>query len=416
MRFSFFLFVILAGWPLAAAAAPKGDDGWTVAEVNVARRNFFGLMEMSERGVILEALASDTQIAALRQAHDEALQPAVSDCHDAACIDDAIRWSDADIATVATELQHLYATNPAVQAFTEDVLRHSERFALYAQRPGPALLSSMWTDAAQGINRILSVYGEGAAPRYAAIDKMRYDPKSPTYVQLLHAVVAEIASDNNPRRPFFFPAMKYAVMLLASNDRMDAGRYEPLEKTENAAAIRRIAKVNWAQYPYSVIVVPGEGPEQGDVPLSPLSRVRVEQAARLFRAGKAPFLLVSGGTVHPMLTPFDEAMEMRKELETQWGVPADAILVDPYARHTTTNLRNAAREVFRYGIPSQEPMLIASDEAQITVITKSAFETRCLNEMHLLPWISLRRISATVIQMVPNRDALHQDPTDPMDP
>ena len=61
-------------------------------------------------------------------------------------------------------------------------------------------------------------------------------------------------------------------------------------------------------------------------------------------------------------------------------------------------------------------MLIASDEAQITVITKSAFETRCLNEMHLLPWISLRRISATVIQMVPNRDALHQDPTDPMDP
>ena len=120
--------------------------------------------------------------------------------------------------------------------------------------------------------------------------------------------------------------------------------------------------------------------------------------------------------MHPMLTQFDEAMEMRKELMMQWGVPADAILVDPYARHTTTNLRNAAREVIRYGLPLHRPMLIASDEAQIAVIAKPAFEKRCLDEMHLRPWVSLKRISPTEVEMLPNRDSLQEDPTDPMDP
>jgi len=416
IRSTLLLAAILTIGQHVDAEVSKGSDAWSIAEANVARRNFFGLVEMSEHAGVAEALASDAQIVALQNKRDQALQKAISDCHDAPCIDGAFRWSDDDISNVATELQHLYTGSPAVRAFTEKVLRASGHLALDEQKPGAELLSTMWTNSAQAFNRIISVYGEAMAPRYAAIDRMRYDPKSPTYLELLHAVAAEIASGDDPHRPFFFAAMKFAVMLLATNDRLDAGRYEPLANTENAAAIRKVAKINWARYQYSVILVPGEGPEQSDTPLSPLGRVRVEQAARLFHAGKAPFILVSGGTVHPMLTQFDEAMEMRKELMMQWGVPADAILVDPYARHTTTNLRNAAREVIRYGLPLHRPMLIASDEAQIAVIAKPAFEKRCLDEMHLRPWVSLKRISPTEVEMLPNRDSLQEDPTDPMDP
>ena len=400
----------------AGSEAMKNDDAWTVLEANVARRDFFGLMAVFSDAAVLHALASDARIAEVRKERDQALKLAVKQCRDAPCIDNALRWSEPDIATVTSEFQHLYSSDPAVRAFTEEVLRRSGRLALYDRQPGAALLSAMWTASAESMNRTISVYGEAAPPRYAHIDSMRYDPKSSTYVQLLHSVAALIDSENGAERPFFFAATKYAVMLLASNDRLDAGRYEPLESTENAAAIRRAKMVDWAHYPYSAILVPGEGPELADVPFSPLGRVRVEQAARLFRAGKAPFILVSGGTVHPMLTQFDEAMEMRKELVTQWGLPADAILVDPYARHTTTNLRNAVREVIRYGIPSKQPILIASDEAQIAMIASPAFETRCMNEMHLRPWLSLTRLSATEIEMLPNRDSLQEDSTDPMDP
>jgi hypothetical protein len=398
------------------ARAQRNVDPWSAIEAKVARRNFFGLTAIDEKKDVMHALNSDPGIAAVRDRRRQVLEQAVNDCHDAPCFDQALRWSEDDLAAVSSRLRVLYAKNPEARAFTEKVLRSSGRFALSEKLAGADLLSTVWTNAALGINRIIAVYGEGAPPHYARIDSMRYDPKSPEYAQLLHAIVAMIESEDDSRQSFFYPSMKYAVMLLASNDRLDAGRYEPLATTENAAAIRRTKTIDWKRYPYTILVVPGEGPEQPDVALSPLGRVRVEQAVRLYRARKAPFLLVSGGTVHPMLTHFNEAMEMREELMTQWGVPKDAIFVDPYARHTTTNLRNAVREVLRYGIPADKPMLITSDAGQSVMIISPAFTRRCRDEMHLLPWKTLKPVSSTQAEMFPSRDSLQEDPVDPMDP
>ena len=50
---------------------------------------------------------------------------------------------------------------------------------------------------------------------------------------------------------------------------------------------------------------------------------------RDFRQKKAPFILVSGGNVHPNLTPYNEALEMKMALMREFGVPENAILVDP---------------------------------------------------------------------------------------
>ncbi len=77
-------------------------------------------------------------------------------------------------------------------------------------------------------------------------------------------------------------------------------------------------------------------------------------AVKRYRQGLAPLLLVSGGAVHPKRTPYNEALEMKKELMNVYGIPARAIIVEPHARHTTTNFRNAARLVYRYGIPADK--------------------------------------------------------------
>ena len=71
----------------------------------------------------------------------------------------------------------------------------------------------------------------------------------------------------------------------------------------------------------------------------------------MYRQHQAPFIIVSGGRVHPYHTPYNEAFEMKKYLMDVWQIPESAIIIEPHARHTTTNFRNAARIMFRNGFP-----------------------------------------------------------------
>ena len=68
---------------------------------------------------------------------------------------------------------------------------------------------------------------------------------------------------------------------------------------------------------------------------------RVLHAARLYRAGKAPMIIVSGGAL-PWLGPYPEA-PVAKALLQEWGVPADAILLDSDSRNTYENAMNSKR-------------------------------------------------------------------------
>ncbi len=136
------------------------------------------------------------------------------------------------------------------------------------------------------------------------------------------------------------------------------------------------------------------------------------------RSGKAPLILLSGGFVHPSQTRFCEALEMKRYLMEVYGVPAKAILVDPYARHTTTNLRNASREVLDYGLPPDKAMLVVSDNAQITYIQSDVFSKRNLDELGYLPVTLGRRISSSELEAVPSEAcaASFSDASDPLDP
>ncbi len=162
--------------------------------------------------------------------------------------------------------------------------------------------------------------------------------------------------------------------------------------------------------------MPGAGGSDYVTPLSAAGRERCALAADAYHADKAPLLIVSGGFVHPSQTHFSEAMEMKKALIADFGVPESAILVDPYARHTTTNMRNAAREIFRYHIPTAKPVLVVSDASQIHYIASTIFADRCLKELGYMPYRLVRSESDTALVIEPSIESLQQDPIDPLDP
>jgi uncharacterized SAM-binding protein YcdF (DUF218 family) len=159
-----------------------------------------------------------------------------------------------------------------------------------------------------------------------------------------------------------------------------------METAENAAGVKTVSGIQWSKYPYSVIVVPGAGPSDPNVALSNAGRSHTALAAEVYHAGKAPFILVSGGYVHPPQTRFAEALEMKKSLLADYHVPESAILIDPHARHATTNMRNAVREIYRYKMPMDKPAIAISDKGQISGIASQAFAYRCIKEMGYHPY------------------------------
>ena len=145
---------------------------------------------------------------------------------------------------------------------------------------------------------------------------------------------------------------------------------EPIDGGENAAATARARAIDWSRYRYTAIIVTGIGPDMEDLPLSAGGKYHVRLAASRFAQGVAPFIIVSGGRAHPRATPYAEALEMRRALIERYGVPADAIVIEPYARHTTTNLRNALRRLMALGAPLDRQALIVCNPDQSRNIEK----------------------------------------------
>jgi hypothetical protein len=229
--------------------------------------------------------------------------------------------------------------------------------------------------------------------------------------------LAGVIAESTPGEvAFFVPSLKAATELLQVQLRDEAARHEPMEASLNAPAYKRAHKLDFAKYPYSSILVPGFGPEEAGVGLSPIGHLELELAVRRYRAGKAPFIIVSGGYVHPNMTPYSEAIEMRRCLIDEFRVPAEAIIVDPHARHTTTNLRNAARLIYRYGMPFQKKALIVTNSYQLNDIAAPAFAKRCMSVFGYLPATEYNKISDFDLEYKPALNALTIDPIDPLDP
>jgi len=231
----------------------------------------------------------------------------------------------------------------------------------------------------------------------------------------LDAVVDAVALTASTAK-LWGPARDVALGGLVAAERDGAARYEPLTAGENAAALARVASVDFTAFRFVAIVVPGQGPDDAVTALNPAGRLRADAAADRYEAGVAPFLLLTGGHVHPDRTTFAEAIEMKRHLIDVRGVPENAILVDPYARHTTTNLRNATRLLVRGGFPTDRPVLVTSDRIQTAYIRSSVLAQRCVDELGFPPFTEMQTVSNQDSCFLFELRSFHVDARDPLDP
>lgn len=299
------------------------------------------------------------------------------------CVATAHRWSAADIDAVAKLM--------------------------------PPANADAWRDTATAMNQIIAVYATGGAQRYPKIDAPAFAAGTRELATLVTSLSATLDDARTPPTLFARP-LAFVTGLLHIHDREEAIAFEPLDIRENGSAIARIRTIDWSRYRYTALVVLGDGPERADQRLGAFGKLRLMAAARRWHDGLAPVIIVTGGNVHPAWTSINEAIEMRRMLVERHGVSADAVVIEPYARHTTTNLRNAARLMHRYGIPLDRDALIVTSESQSAYVTSPVFATRCIEELGYAPAMLGQRISPFDVVFRASVASLKIDSRDPLDP
>ncbi|WP_217907251.1 YdcF family protein [Janthinobacterium sp. PC23-8] len=366
-----------------AHAAPVRDQHWAL----LAKQLFPALVDM---GAARPALATAVVSARLRR---------IDACRQApACVLNASTWTDAEIASLAAAAAKAPASTWRTSTLADD--------------GAPAQVER----ELRGLNCIIEVYGLGASPRYPLIDGP-VDPVGSVHFKAASEDAAWLAKAGEDDPALVLdPSLRLAIALLDVNDGNDAIAFEPLDMGHNAAALGRARLIDWTRYRYTAIIVPGVGPENQGMPLSARGKLNVRMAAQRYADGAAPFVILSGASVHPRGTLFVEAVEMRRALIGRFGVPAESIIIEPYARHTTTNLRNVTRRLAAMGAPLDKDGLIITNVEQSRYIESSEFTVRNLKELGYAPGAIGARLSPTELTFRPSLKSLRIDPADPLDP
>lgn len=195
---------------------------------------------------------------------------------------------------------------------------------------------------------------------------------------------------------------------------------------ENQAAEAKIATItDWSPWPYQTILVTGYTPRDAEPApgVHPVAKHRLEDAVKAYREGQAPFIMVSGGNVHPDGTPFYEGLEMKRELLAM-GIPEEAIIVEAQARHSTTNLRNAGRFMLAHGM--HRALITPAggglgggrlfDQAYYySHPVRSTFHHRCRKELGYQVG-DLHRAGKGRVSFSPTADVVQRNYRDPLDP
>lgn len=390
----------------------------------VQSKNYYLLTLFQQLPEVRKMLAADPVLGQMGKIKVDSLNNALKNCaRDGFCYTRVLRFSDAEIKTIGEKLKALYQPTNALGKLVKEHLIPSGTYFLFQQSPAADMLEKAWIQDAEGVNFAIGVYAEGKKPNYPMIDSISFATRNPrdtttfnpAYVSLLYNATSLIALENKNNPLFFEPSLSAALRFIEINEREQAADFEPMAEGENKAAVDRVKTINWNNYKYSVIMLPGAGPDEHDVALSAEGMLRCRLAAMQYHAGVAPFIVPSGGKVHPYKTKYCEATEMKKYLVEKLNVPANAIIIEPHARHTTTNMRNTVRLMYRYGIPMTRMGISCTTRGQSMMIEKTLID-RCLRELNEAPYKNGVRLSETEVEFYPLLDALHINPKEPMDP
>ena len=199
----------------------------------------------------LRAIEAAPALASLRDVRLQRLATAVQSCGpNPQCHVDAIKWSDADIASAEQSLRGLVVADAGLRSLVSETLIPTGMFQRYGTQDPATLAGLAWRDAAAAMNRIADVYAVGKPPLYPAIDSVSYDPNSDPYRRLIDLTVAVMHEQRDQLKTFYDPSLAFARRLLDTNRRDEAARFEPLHAGENGPAFRRIGGVDWSRYKY----------------------------------------------------------------------------------------------------------------------------------------------------------------------
>lgn len=412
------LFISIASFLFAEAQkpAPVASYQWIKGDGYVQSKNYYLLTLLEELPDAKKMIMSDSGLVQLARAKNTSIANSLTQCdRDAFCYTDRMKFSEEEIKNIGERLTALYKTDNALGRLVSKHLIPSGAYVLFQDMNAQEMLVKAWEQDAKGINFVIGVYGEGKKANYPLIDSTSFEVRGRNYAGLTYNLASLLSIENKYNALFFQVPLCASLHLLEMNERNMAADYEPMTAGENKAAIEKIKTVNWKSFAYSVILVPGAGPDDPKVALSAEGMMRCRLAAIQYKNHDAPFIVVSGGKAHPYKTKFCEAMEMKKFLVENLHIPASAIIIDPHARHTTTNMRNTVRMMFRYGIPFDKPGVTCTTRGQSTMIGMTLIE-RCIRELGEAPYKNGKRLSETAIEFYPLIQALHITPSEPMDP
>ena len=399
------------------------DRNYVPLESNskVQDRNFYWTTLLEKNKPVSDALEKDAALSAyLATAKQRLSDIAGQNSATGEQYATALKFSSNERIVISTAVKKAVENNVSVFTnFSNQHIGPSGAFIQFKDVTSVSRLNQLIAEEMMlGINQIIDTYIAGINPRYPDLDKISYTADSAAFKTLVRNLVAELNSNKAQYKLFYKPYLNFALGALKINNRNEAGKFIPLKDGENAKAYQNIQTINWNNFQYSMIVVLGDAPNAAiDLPnISVGGMERCDYAVTLFNQGKAPLIAFTGANVAPFQSQYHEAIEMKKYVMSKYGIPENKILVDPHARHTTTNVRNIGRLIYYYGIPADKKAMLTTTKSQSTYVVSSTFSTRCINEMKHIPFTIFSRLSDRDIEFTPKIEVLHLDSSDPLDP
>ncbi|WP_197492215.1 YdcF family protein [Arachidicoccus ginsenosidimutans] len=382
------------------------------------KRIFYLLYEMEKSSKIKKELGKDKILDNLYQQKISNLNNALNNCNDMQCLANALQVSDSENVAIDNALGKLYHQSKNIQSFVHNNIRASHRYELSNSLSDSLLLIRAWNEEAEGMNHIVNAYLLHKDLIYPTIDSAKYYSQSKGYFDTIKAFVEnEISFPKKKKlnRFFFKPLPDIDLAILQLNGRNEAGRFEPVPSI-NIPAFKKVKSVDWNRYQYSSILVFGSGPGKETISFSKENQMRCDSAVALFKKGLAPFLIVSGGFAHPFMTHHCEAIEMRNYMVNKCGIPSNAVIIEPYARHTTTNIRNANRILIEHHFPLNKLVLGVSSKSHIDYITGEQFIKIFHRDIGFVPFTEMQRLSKCEASYLPAASSMQINSKEPLDP
>ena len=410
-------FVTISGYCQKA----KGFELGYVSSISgsvIQDKNFYLLTAIQNDKAVSQLLENNVVLKTIFKKQQQAIGSKLKSCKDSlSCLITDYLFKEKDILSIDEELLILMKDEKVLQDFVKNNLRPSGKYENFKNSTDTELLLKAWQLCTVGMNRIMKVYGLGEAPQYAKMDSVSYDVQSEFYKGSVF-MWSDFLHNKKPKENalFFQESLDFSLALLYMNHRDEVERYEPLEEKENKKAIAHIKQINFDAFDYASVLILGNGPENYQDRLSAIGKLNLQLGVLEYEAKKAPLIIVSGGHAHPFRATYCEAIEMKKELMNVHHIPEENILIDPFARHTTTNLRNATRLMIGYQMPLDKKSIVVTNANHSDYVGNPNFNARCMEELGYLPAVIFKRLNSTAIEFLPNVESLHQNPIDPLDP